>query len=143
LQPRYHPCAPKRQQRGHVRDLVRAGTGSFRVLSAEAELQAFTTCPVSVMPSKMANPLMKSARSVFVPVVYVSSRDLGLGCGGTPWTNPGLPRPTLNASLIYMIRDHRCLFEQSIKPQIWRISKGCKSEAEVSQNLSMDALLPR
>jgi hypothetical protein len=61
---------------------------SSRALSAEAELQAFTTHPVSVMPSKMANPLMKSARSVFVPVVYVSSRDLGLGCGGTP--GPGL-----------------------------------------------------
>jgi hypothetical protein len=45
------------------------------------------------MPSKMANPLMKSARSVFVPVVYVSSRDLGLGCGGTPGLTPDYHDP--------------------------------------------------
>jgi hypothetical protein len=67
---------------------LRAGTDSSRALSAEAELQAFTTHPVSVMPSKMANPLVKSAKSVFVLAVYVSSRDLGLDCGGTPGLTP-------------------------------------------------------
>jgi hypothetical protein len=31
---------------------------------------------------------VKSAKSVFVLAVYVSSRDLGLDCGGTPELTP-------------------------------------------------------
>jgi hypothetical protein len=37
--------------------------------------------------------LTQSARSVFVPVVYVSSRDVGLGCGGTPRLTPDYHDP--------------------------------------------------
>ena len=85
--------APATRSRSRSSCHLRAGTDSFRALSAKAELQAFTIHPVSVTPSKMANPLMKSARSVFVPVVYVSSRDLGLGCGGTPGLTPDYHDP--------------------------------------------------
>jgi hypothetical protein len=85
--------APATRSRSRSDCHLRAGTDCSRSLSAEAELQAFTTHPVSVMPSKMANPLMKSARSVFVPVVYVSSRDVGLGCGGTPGLTPDYHDP--------------------------------------------------
>lgn len=80
--------APATRSRSGSGGHLRAEMDASRALSAEAGLQDFTARPVSVKPPKMVNPVTKSARFVFVPVVYISSGDLGLGCGGTPGLTP-------------------------------------------------------
>lgn len=65
----------------------------FRSLVGGGRASGFHDTPCFGDAVKVGYPLLKSARSVFVRVVLVSSRDLGLGCGGTPELTPDYHDP--------------------------------------------------